>query len=138
MAFHLSKRISLFATTVFLATVVPSLAFAAPAKNGTMSQPHSNQSSSVAPSSGSKSQQSNLSSKQQREIEAVLTKTQRSKFEQAMRGKKLNPALESLKLTTNQKTRINSILQASNQKTKGQMTTHKLQQSQNHKNQMHH
>jgi hypothetical protein len=41
MAFHLSKRISLFATTVVLATLVPSLAFAAPTKNGTMSQPHS-------------------------------------------------------------------------------------------------
>ncbi len=101
-----------------------------------MSQPHSNQSSSAAPSSASKSQQFNLSSKQQREIEAVLTKTQRSKFEQAMRGKKLNPALESLKLTTNQKTRINSILQASNQKTKGQITAHKMQHNQNHKNQM--
>jgi hypothetical protein len=148
MAFHFQKRISLFASTVALATLVPSIAFAAPAKTGKMSQPNSIPSASTTQGS-SQSQRLKLNSKQQqqikalladrqREIEAVLTKDQRPRFEQAMRSEqKLYPTLQSLNLTANQKNRVHSIVQAYNQKLKGVMTAQQLQPSQNQKSQMH-
>jgi len=122
---------NLFKTLIFSAmaitTIAPGMAFATPVANKatlqstcqSVRQPQNTDSQA----SQQKQQRLNaqkqqkiksLFAKRQQQVAAVLTPTQRPQFEQAMQSSsKIYPALRSLNLSTDQRAKIHTIVQAS-------------------------
>lgn len=140
MAFKFAKRVSVFATAVALATLVPTIAFSQ------TSQPNSRPNAQpTSPSNRGTSIQDalNLSQEQiqqirqiyittQQAIEGVLTPEQRNKFAQAVQaGQNPRAAIQSLGLREEQINRIRSINETFSQQVRGVLTAEQLQRLQN-------
>lgn len=135
MAFNSTKRMSLFSTTLALATLLPGIAFAAPAKPPASMSSATNAPTSNAPNQPASGRQQMRLTPQQRQhlqalraerdrkIEAVLTPSQRTQLAKALQsGQKMGPALQSLNLTAAQKTQIQSINRTYHQQTRALAT----------------
>jgi hypothetical protein len=136
MAIHLTKRLSVFAAILALVLSMPGIALAAPVQLHTTSGVIFAQITKTT--SYSTSSEMNLTPLQSqelqavrqsrnREIEAVLSKSQRAQLNRNLRaGNNINQALEKLHLQPEQQDFVNAIVQFTNLKMKAISSRHSL------------
>jgi hypothetical protein len=136
MAIHLTKRLSVFAAILALVLSMPGIALAAPVQLHTTSGVIFAQITKTA--SYSTSSEMNLTplqsqelqavrQRRNREIEAVLNKSQRAQLNHNLRaGNNINQALEKLHLQAEQQDFVKAIVQFTNLKMKTISSRHSL------------
>jgi predicted transglutaminase-like cysteine proteinase len=141
MAIYLTKRLSVFANILALVLFLPGIAFAAPVEINTTSGIIFAQTTKTA--SYSTSSEINLTPLQRqelqavrqrrnREIEAVLTSSQRIQLTHNLRaGNNIKQALEKLKLQPEQQDLVKAIVQFTNLKMKAISSRHLLKTGKN-------
>ncbi len=140
MAFNSAQRVFLLASTVALATLIPSVAFSqsgAPNPSPSAQPTGSTQQGqslrqvlNLTPQQIEKIREVYIDTKQQ--IEGVLTTEQQNKYKEAIEaGQNEGAAIASVNLTQEQVNRIRSINQNFNNQIRGLLTEEQLQRLQN-------
>ncbi|MHC5860180.1 hypothetical protein [Nostoc sp.] len=136
MAIYLTKRLSVFANILALILLMPGIAFAAPVQINTNSGVIFVQTTKTA--SYSTSSEINLTPLQRqelqavrqrrnREIEAVLTSSQRAQLTHNLRaGNNIKQALEKINLQPEQQDLVKAVVQFTNLKMKAISSRHSL------------
>ncbi|MFS0517867.1 hypothetical protein ACEYW6_24570 [Nostoc sp. UIC 10607] len=135
MAIHLTKRLSVFAAILALVLFMPGIALAAPVQLYTTSGVIFAQTKTASYSKLSEINLTPLQSQQlqavrqrrNREIEAVLSTSQRAQLNHNLRaGNNINQALEKLNLQPEQQDFVKAIVQFTNLKIKAISSRHSL------------
>jgi hypothetical protein len=136
MAIHLTKRLSVFAAILSIVLSMPGIALAAPIQLHTTSGVIFAQTTKIA--SYSTSSEINLTplqsqqlqavrQRRNREIEAVLNRSQRAQLTYNLRaGNNMNQALKKLNLQPEQQELVKAIIQFTNLKMKAVSSRHSL------------